>query len=150
MRFGGALLLGVLLALSFPPLSWWPLAFVAVGGLGLLCRGVSVPAGAGVGAAFGFGFMLVCLWWLHVIVPGVQFAVAVAEVPFFALLGLGLTATSRLPAWPLWGACCWVGAEWLRGSLPFGGLPWGGLGTAVVDTPVAAWVRYGGEAGLTL
>jgi apolipoprotein N-acyltransferase len=150
VRFGGALLLGVLLALSFPPLSWWPLAFVAVGAFALLCRGISLPAGAGVGAAFGFGFVLVCLWWLHVIVPGVQFAVAVAEVPFFALLGLGLAATSRLPGWPLWGACCWVGAEGLRGSLPFGGLPWARLGTAVVDTPVAAWARYGGEAGLTL
>jgi apolipoprotein N-acyltransferase len=150
VRFGGALVLGVLLALSFPPLSWWPLAFVAVGGLALLCRRASLGAGAGLGAAFGFGFTLVCLWWLYIIVPGVQFAIAVVEVPFFALLGLGLAATSRLPGWPLWGACCWVGTEWLRGSLPFGGLPWGNLGTAVVDTPVAAWVRYGGEAGLTL
>jgi apolipoprotein N-acyltransferase len=150
VRSGSALVLGVLLALAFPPLSWWPLALLAVGAFALLCRGASLRAGAGLGAAFGFGFVLVCLWWLHVIVVGVQLVVAVAEMPFFALLGLGLAATSRLPAWPLWGACCWVGAEWLRGSLPFGGLPWGRLGTAMVDTPLVAWVRYGGEAGLTL
>lgn len=150
VRCGLALVLGILLALSLPPVSWWPLAFVAVGGLAVLCRGLSLPGGAGVGAAFGFGFVLVCLWWLYVIVTGVQFAVALAEMPFFAVLGLGLAATSRLPAWPLWGACCWVGAEWLRSSLPFGGLPWGRLGTTVVETPLAVWARYAGEAGLTM
>jgi apolipoprotein N-acyltransferase len=145
-----ALLLGVVLALSLPPLGWWPLAFLAVGGLALLCRGASLGGGALTGAAFGFGFVVVCMWWLQVVLPGAQLLVAVAEMPFFALLGLGLAATSRLPAWPLWGACCWVGMEWVRGNLPFGGLPWGRLGTAVVDLPVAAWARYGGEAGLTL
>lgn len=150
VRSGVALLLGVLLALAMPPTSWWPLAFVAVGGLALLCRGVSSPAGALLGALFGGGFVLVSMWWLQVIVGGVQFAIAAAEAPFFALLGLGLAATSRLPAWPLWGACCWVGMELLRGSVPFGGMPWGRLGTTVVDTPLVAWVRYGGEAGLTL
>jgi apolipoprotein N-acyltransferase len=150
VRFGSALLLGVLLALSFPPLSLWPLAFVAVAGFALVCRDTSAARGAVAGAAFGFGFVLVCLWWLHIIVPGVQLAVALAQMPFFALLGLGLAATSRLPGWPVWGACCWVGMEWLRGTIPFGGLPWGRLGTAVVDAPVVAWARYGGEAGLTL
>jgi len=150
VRFGIALLLGVLLALSFPPVSWWPLAFVAVGGLSLTCRGVSPARGALAGALFGFGFVVTAMWWLHIIVPGVQVAVAVAQTPFFALLGLALSATSRLPGWPLWGACCWVGTELLRGNVPFGGLPWDRLGTAVVDAPVVAWVRYGGEAGLTL
>jgi apolipoprotein N-acyltransferase len=150
VRSGSALLLGVVLALSFPPLSWWPLAFVAVAGLALVCHDVPLARGALAGALFGFGFVLVAMWWLHIIVPGVQAAVAVAETPFFAVLGLGLAATSRLPGWPLWGACCWVGMELLRGNVPFGGLPWDRLGTAVVDAPVVAWVRYGGEAGLTL
>ena len=150
MRSGSALLLGGVLALSFPPFSWWPLAFVAVAGLALVCRELSLPRAALAGALFGFGFIVVSMWWLHVIVPGVQAAIAVAEMPFFALLGLGLSASSRLPGWPLWGACCWVGMELLRGNVPFGGMPWGRLGTAVVDGPVVAWVRYGGEAGLTL
>lgn len=150
VRSGVALVLGVVLALSMPPVGWWPLAFVAVGAFAVLSRGASLRVGALLGGLFGFGFVLVCMWWLQVIVPGVQFAVAMAEAPFFALLGLGLAATARLPGWPLWAACCWVAMEWLRGSLPFGGLPWGLLGTAVVDTPVVAWSRYGGEAGLTL
>jgi len=150
VRSGSALLLGVGLALSFPPVSWWPLAFVAVAGLALVCRDTSLGRAAVAGALFGFGFVLAAMWWLHVIVPGIQLTVAAAEMPFFALLGLGLAATSRLPGWPLWGACCWVGMELLRGNVPFGGLPWDRLGTAVVDAPVVAWVRYGGEGGLTL
>jgi apolipoprotein N-acyltransferase len=150
VRSGSALLLGVVLALSFPPVSWWPLAFVAVAGLALVCRETSLFQGAVAGALFGFGFVVVAMWWLHIIVPGIQLVVAAAELPFFALLGLGLTATSRLPGWPLWAALCWVGMEWVRGNVPFGGLPWDRLGTAVVDAPVVAWVRYGGEAGLTL
>ncbi|MGH3366802.1 MAG: apolipoprotein N-acyltransferase [Nocardioidaceae bacterium] len=150
VRGGVALVLGVLLALAMPPYSWWPLAVVAVAGLALLCRNVSGGTGALVGAAFGFGFVLVCMWWLWIIVPGLQFAVAAAEVPFFALLGAGLALTSRLPGWPLWGACCWVAMELLRGRVPFGGLPWGRLGLSVVDTPIVAWARYLGEGGLTL
>jgi apolipoprotein N-acyltransferase len=150
VRCVAALALGAGLAAAMPPLSWWPLAFVAVGGFGLLCRSASLPQAAMTGAAFGAGFVLVCLWWLHVIVAGAQALVAVAQAPFFALLGLGLAATARLPLWPLWGACCWLAVEVLRGSVPFGGLPWGRLGTAVVDTPLVAWARVAGEGGLTL
>jgi apolipoprotein N-acyltransferase len=149
VRSGLALVAGVALALSMPPVGFWPLAIVSVGSLALLCRGASLAVGALLGALFGGGFVLVCMWWLEVIVPGVQFALAAAEAPFFALLGLALAATARLPVWPLWAACCWVGAELLRSSLPFGGVPWGRLGMAVADTALAGWVRYGGEAGLT-
>ncbi|HET7327215.1 MAG TPA: apolipoprotein N-acyltransferase [Nocardioidaceae bacterium] len=150
LRVGLAAALGVCLALAMPPLGWWPLALVAVGGLALMCHHVSMAKGALAGSVFGFTFMLVCMWWLHVVVPGIQFAIAVAEVPFFALLGLSLAATSRLPAWPLWGASAWVAMEVLRGNVPFGGFPWARLGTAFVDTPVVGWSRYLGEGGLTL
>ncbi|MGH3354409.1 MAG: apolipoprotein N-acyltransferase, partial [Nocardioidaceae bacterium] len=150
VRCVAALVLGICLALAMPPVSWWPLTVVAVAGLALLCRDASAGTGALVGGAFGFGFVLVCMWWLQVIVPGLQLAIAVTEMPFFALLGAALASTSRLPGWPVWGACCWVGTELLRGNVPFGGLPWGRLGTAVVDTPVVTWARYLGEGGLTL
>lgn len=150
LRVGLAAALGVCLALAMPPLGWWPLALVAVGGLALLCRRVSMAKGALAGAVFGFAFMLVCMWWLHVVVPGIQFAISAAEVPFYALLGLSLAATSRLPGWPLWGACAWVAMEVLRGNVPLGGFPWARLGTAFVDTPVVGWSRYLGEGGLTL
>lgn len=149
-RTGVAAGLGVCLALAMPPLSWWPLALVAVGGLGVVCRDVSLRLGALAGAAFGFAFMLVGMWWLEVIVPGLQFAIAVAEMPFYALLGLALAAVSRLPVSTLWGACAWLAMEVLRGNVPLGGFPWARLGTAFVDTPVTAWARVLGEGGLTL
>jgi len=142
--------LGTCLALAMPPVSWWPLALVAVTGLAVLCRGASLRRGAIVGAAFGLGFMLVCMWWLQVILPGLQFAITAAEMPFYALLGLALAATSRLRGWPVWAGCTWVGMELLRGNVPFGGFPWARLGTAFVDTPVVGWARYLGEGGLTL
>lgn len=150
LRVGLAAVLGVCLALAMPPLGWWPLAIVAVGGLALMCRGVSMATGALAGSVFGFAFMVVCMWWLQVILPGLQFAIAVAELPFFALLGLGLAATSRLPGWPLWAGSVWVAMEVLRGNVPLGGFPWARLGTAFVDTPVVHWARYLGEGGLTL
>lgn len=145
-----ALVLGAVLGGAMAPLGWWPLALLAVGGLALLCRGASLPVGALLGLLFGFTYVLTALWWLRVIVPGVQLVVAAAEAPFFALLGLALAATSRLPGWPLWASCAWLATEWLRGTFPFGGLPWGRLGTAFVDTPLVGWARYLGESGLTL
>lgn len=149
-RTGVAAGLGVCLALAMPPVAWWPLALLAVAGLWMVCRDVSLRVGALAGAAFGFTFMVVGMWWLEVIVPGIQFAIAAAEMPFYAVLGLVLAATSRLPLAPLWGACAWVGMEVLRGNVPFGGFPWARLGTAFVDTPLAAWARVLGEGGLTL
>ena len=144
-----ALVLGVLLAAGLQPMAWWPLAFVSVGALTWLCRGLSLPAGALCGGTFGFAFVVACMWWLHVLVPGAHFLVAAAEVPFVALLGLGLSAAGRLAGWPLWAACCWTGAEALRGHVPLGGLPWGRLSVAAVDTPLVSWARDVGEAGMT-
>ncbi|MPZ94749.1 MAG: apolipoprotein N-acyltransferase [Propionibacteriales bacterium] len=142
-------LLGVALALAMPPLGWWPLALVAVAGLGLLCRDASLRAAAVRGLLFGFTFVLVAAWWLYSVVPGIQFAIAAVEAPFYLVLGLALAATSRLPGWPVWGACAWAGVELARGHLPFGGFPWARLGTPFVDTGIVSWARYLGEGGLT-
>jgi apolipoprotein N-acyltransferase len=149
-RVGLAALLGLCLALSMPPVGWWPLAVVAVAGLTLLCRGRSLGAGAVLGGAFGFVFVLVAMWWLRTVVPGVQFGIALAESPFYVLLGVALSAVSRLPGWPVLAASVWLAVEVLRSTVPFGGLPWARLGTAFADTPVVAWARYVGEGGLTL
>ena len=48
--------------------------------------------------------------------------------------------------WPVTFALVWVGAESLRGVVPFGGLPWGTLAFGLVDTPVVRWGRVGGTA----
>jgi apolipoprotein N-acyltransferase len=142
-------LLGLALALSFPPLSWWPLALVSVGGFTLLCRSAGPGRAAVLGASFGFAFMLVSMWWLRSVVSGAPWGLALAETPFYLLLGVALALVGRLPGWPIWAACAWVAVETARGSVPFGGFPWARLGTTVVDTPLVAWARMLGEGGLT-
>ena len=46
-------------------------------------------------------------------------------------------------------AALWVGAEALRGTVPFGGFPWGRLAFATADTPPAGLFAYVGSAGTT-
>ena len=71
-------------------------------------------------------------------------ALGVFEALYFAVLGGGAAATSRLPGWPLWAAALWVADEALRGRWPMGGFPWGRLGFSQVDGPFTALAAYGG------
>jgi len=148
-RFAGALIVGLLLGLAFPPYDLWPLAFVAVAAFTLLVRGLSAGAGAVTGFGLGTGFFLVLLEWMRVIGPDAWVLLTVVQALFFALLGAGLGATARLAGWPLWHALIWVGAEALRARVPFGGLPWGRLAFGVVDTPYASYAGIGGSPLVT-
>ncbi len=159
-RLGGSVLAaisGLLLGFAYPPFGWWPLALAGVAGLTWLCRRISLGRGAWYGLVFGLSYLIVMLWWLYTVLPGVQFAAAAVESLFYALLGVLLVAASRLPARmparplliALLAGCSWAAVEVFRGSFPLGGMPWGRLGTTVVDTPLAHWARYLGESGPT-
>ncbi len=143
-------LAGVAAGLSFEPFHVVYLLPVAVATLTLTCLGTSLRRGFLIGATFGVAFMLVLLPWLQVIGADAWVALSVLEGLFYGLLGLGTVAVLRLPWWPLWTACLWVGTELLRGTVPFGGFPWGRLAYATVDTPVAPLFAYLGAAGATL
>jgi apolipoprotein N-acyltransferase len=144
-----AALAGALTALGFEPWHWWPLVPVGVAVLTLLVRGARARRGAGLGAVYGVAFMLVLLPWLQVIGTPAWLALAVIEGLFYALVGAGTALVCRLPGWPLWAACTWVGAELLRGAVPFGGFPWGRLGHTAVGLPPAHLVGLVGTAGVT-
>ncbi|MFF7148819.1 apolipoprotein N-acyltransferase [Streptomyces griseoaurantiacus] len=137
-----AALCGVLLYVSFPPraLSW--LALPAFAGFGLLLRGRTWKSGLGLGYVFGLGFLLPLLVWTGVEVgPGPWLALVVAEAAFVALVGAGMTAVSRLPAWPVWAAALWIAGEAARARVPFGGFPWGKIAFGQADgifLPLAA------------
>ncbi|WP_377268184.1 apolipoprotein N-acyltransferase [Peterkaempfera sp. SMS 1(5)a] len=140
-RTAAAAVLGLLLAVSFPPYDLWPLSLVAVAGLALLTRGRTARQGAWTGFAFGVPFLLWLLDWLRVIGPDAWTVLSVVEALFLAAMGAGLAVTSRLRWWPLWTACLWVAQEWARDRLPLGGFPWGRLAfanTASPFTPLAA------------
>ncbi len=145
---------GVAAGLSFAPYHWWPLLPVAVAALTVLTASPHGPArrlrgGYWLGLVFATAFLLVLLPWLQVIGVYAWIPLALIEGAITGLVGLTAVAVRRLPAWPLWLACAWVGVEAVRATLPFGGFPWGRLAFATEDTPVAPAMAYVGAPGTT-
>ncbi|MFE2430306.1 apolipoprotein N-acyltransferase [Streptomyces sp. NPDC059373] len=148
-RSAVAAVLGLALAAAFPPYDVWPLSLVAVAGLALLVRGRTARQGAWTGFAFGFPFFVWLLQWLHVVGWDAVVGLSAIEALFIAALGAGLAVTSRLPAWPLWGACLWVAEELVRDRQPFGGFPWGRLAFANTGSPFTPLAALGGAPLVT-
>ncbi|WP_399095813.1 apolipoprotein N-acyltransferase [Streptomyces sp. BBFR2] len=140
---------GITLGLAFPPYDLWPLSLVAVAALALLVRGRSAAQGAWLGLVLGLPFFLLLLKWLHVVGWDAVVGLSLAEALFLALLGAGLARVSRLPWWPLWGACLWVAEECARDRLPFGGFPWGRLAFANTGSPFTPLAALGGAPLVT-
>jgi apolipoprotein N-acyltransferase len=144
-RFGPAVvaaLSGVLLYVSFPPRTLWWLALPAFAVFGWCLRGRTWKAGLRLGYLFGLGFLLPLLVWTGVEVgPGPWLALVVIEAVYVALVGAGIAAVSKLPAWPVWAAALWTVGEAARARVPFGGFPWGKIAFGQADgifLPLAA------------
>ncbi|MEE1928965.1 apolipoprotein N-acyltransferase [Streptomyces sp. TRM 70351] len=148
-RTGCALAAGLALAAAFPPVGLWPLSLVAVAALALLTRGRTARQGAVTGLVFGTAFFLGLLQWLRVIGWDAVIGLSVLQALFLAVLGAGLARTSRLPLWPLWGACLWVAQEWARDRVPLGGFPWGRLAFANTGSPFTPLAALGGAPLVT-
>lgn len=133
---------GLLLYASFPPRSLWWLALPAFAGFAWVLRGRGWKAALGLGYLFGLGFLLPLLVWTGVEVgPGPWLALVAIEAVFVALVGVGVTAVSRLPGWPVWAAAVWIAGEALRARVPFNGFPWGKVAFGQADgvfLPLAA------------
>ncbi|MFF3500335.1 apolipoprotein N-acyltransferase [Streptomyces sp. NPDC003247] len=137
-----AALSGVLLYVSFPPRTLWWLALPAFAVFGLVLRGRGWKAALGLGYLFGLGFLLPLLVWTGVEVgPGPWLALVAIEAVFVALVGVGVAAVSKLPAWPVWAAAVWIAGEAARARVPFHGFPWGKIAFGQADgvfLPLAA------------
>ncbi|MFI1760954.1 apolipoprotein N-acyltransferase [Streptomyces sp. NPDC020800] len=135
-------LCGVLLYVSFPPRPLWWLALPAFAGFAWVLRGRGWKAAFGLGYLFGLGFLLPLLVWTGVEVgPGPWLALVAIEAVFVALVGVGIAAVSKLPAWPLWAAAVWIAGEAVRARVPFRGFPWGKIAFGQADgifLPLAA------------
>lgn len=133
---------GVLLYVSFPPRPLWWLALPAFAGFGWVLRGRTWKAALGLGYLFGLGFLLPLLVWTGVEVgPGPWLALVAVEAIFIALVGVGVAAVSKLPAWPVWAAALWIAGEAVRARVPFRGFPWGKIAFGQADgvfLPLAA------------
>lgn len=142
---------GGLLNLAFPPHGLWWLAPVAVALLTAVVREQALGTGAWLGFAHGLGFFGPLLVWSGATAgPVAWLALAVLESLFLALLGLALSAATRLDGWPVWTTCLWVGEEALRDRLPFGGFPWGRLAFSQGHTPLTPLAALGGAPLVTL
>ncbi|GAA4488639.1 apolipoprotein N-acyltransferase [Rhodococcus olei] len=141
---------GLLLFASFPPRPLWFLAPIGVGLLVLVLTGWGTAprrlrAGFGYGYLAGLGFLLPLLPWIGEYVGPVPWlALSAVEALFIGLFGLFAVAVARLPLAPLWIACTWSLAEWLRSSVPFGGFPWGRLAFGQSDGLLLPIANLGG------
>jgi apolipoprotein N-acyltransferase len=146
-----ALLAGMLLALAFPPLSLWPLAWVAPGLLYALSN--TRRSATLAGYLFGVALFLVGAQWVRVLAVPLWFLLPVFPGGLFALYGMinGLSLPRCLPALrPLVFAVLWALFEWLRGLGTYA-VPWFTLASAHAHpsalplTPSVAWI---GSPGL--
>ncbi|WP_145880277.1 apolipoprotein N-acyltransferase [Streptomyces sp. BK340] len=135
-------LCGVLLYVSFPPRPLWWLALPAFAGFAWVLRGRTWKAAFGLGYLFGLGFLLPLLVWTGVEVgPGPWLALVAIEAVFVGLVGVGVAALAKLPAWPVWAAAVWIAGEAARARVPFRGFPWGKIAFGQADgvfLPLAA------------
>ncbi|MFF0433688.1 apolipoprotein N-acyltransferase [Streptomyces sp. NPDC004327] len=142
LRPGAAALSGLLLFLSFPPRPLWWLALPAFALLGWTLRGRRLRAGFGLGYLAGLGFLLPLLVWTgEEVGPLPWLALSAVSALFIGVVGLGIAAVSRLPAWPVFAAAVWIAGEAARARVPFGGFPWGKIAFGQADgffLPLAA------------
>lgn len=147
LRIAASVTAGVLLCISFPPFGWWPSAFVAFALLAwVMVDGSTTKAGGfGYGFLAGLAFYVPLLPWISGLVgPFPWLALSAMEALFPAVFGLLAVIVRRLPGWPVWFACVWVLAEWLKSTIPFGGFPWGVVGFTQDDGPLLVIAHYGG------
>lgn len=149
-RLWAALLLaaggGALMALAFPP--------------GTLTRALAVLAPAAYAIAVEYRrpwsaalvtfvgqlvFFLFHVKWAGEFLGWLPWvALSIWQASYMLLLGPMIVAVRRLPAWPVWAACAWVGIEALQARWPFGGFPWARLGFSQEAGPFTPFAAYGG------
>ena len=159
-----ALLLGAASVLAFAPFGWFPLIWLALGGLfGLLGACVTPREGARVGGLFGFGLFIAGVSWVYVslsVFGGMPVMVAgLATFLFCGLLAIfpamvGALFVRFAPAtWlarALLFSALWALAEWLRGWV-LTGFPWLAIGySQSPPSPLAGFAPVLGVYGVSL
>jgi apolipoprotein N-acyltransferase len=140
---------GLLLSVAFEPVAVAWVSPVAVAGLVLTTRGLSLRRAFVVGLVFGAAFYLTHIFWMRAVGVSAWIALSTLETLFYAALGSVSALLQRHRLWPLWFAAAWTTSEVARSGWPLGGMPWGRLAFGVVDTPVAQALPYVGAVGVS-
>lgn len=143
-RIAAVLASGVALALAFPELEAWPLAWVALVPLLVVARGARPRVAAGYGWLCGLVFFLSSLYWIPdtvsnftrispLVAHGLWVLMSAAAAYSFALFvvvveWLAARGTGRVVAAPL----VWVVVEWMR-TFVIAGFPWNSLGYSQIE-----------------
>jgi apolipoprotein N-acyltransferase len=96
------------------------------------------------GLAHGTATFLPLLTWMQVIGVDAWIALSLLEAAFVAAMAALFPVVLRLPLWPVWTACLWVGEELGRATIPFGGFPWGRLAFGQTGSPFTPYAAVGG------
>jgi len=132
MRLLAALASGVMLAVSFPRLGLFPLAWVALVPILIALRGVTLRQGALLGFITGFTFFGLLVYWVSIFGLLPWFLLCVYQSLFVVLFAM---AASRQIGHRILGfvavPALWTGFEWLRSIGAFG-FAWGSLAVSQV------------------
>ncbi len=153
---------GALLACSFAPIDWWPLAVLCPAVLMWLWQGATPREGAWLGFWFNAGTFAAGTYWLYISIR--IFGEAPLWVAFLLMIGLvvimglyhaalGYFVTRWLPAsgavrWFLGVPAAWLLIEWWRGWF-LSGFSWLSLGYSQTDTWLASFAPVAGVYGIS-
>ncbi|MFC7359694.1 apolipoprotein N-acyltransferase [Nocardioides astragali] len=144
-----ALVGGLVLAAAFEPVGLAWLMPPAIAALIFSVRGLR-PGRAWIPSLlFGITFSYAVMVWMRAVGTDAWIAMCAVEAAFFVPLGVGLSWSLRLRAWPVWTALWWVGIETWRSGFPFSGMPFGRLVYASADTPWADALPWIGTTGVS-
>jgi len=151
--FGAGLLHALLLGLSFPPVGWWFLAFIAPLPLFWVAKN---PGRSVVGAGFWAMIGVAPFWvWSHAWVSSISVAGVYPLVVYLSLhTWVFVVAGHRALRGPIPGAfvlaIVWCGIEFFRGAIGWSGYPWYMLGHPMIDSANAALAWPAAVGGVTL
>ena len=104
-----ALVGGLVLAAAFEPIGWAWLMPPAIAALVLSVRGLRPRRAWLPSLLFGITFTYAVMVWMRSVGTDAWIGMCGVEAAFFVPLGLGLSWSLRLRAWPVWTALWWVG-----------------------------------------
>ena len=162
VRRGLAAAAGALIACSFAPIDWWPLAVLCPAVLMWLWQGTTPREAAWLGFWFNAGTFAAGTYWLYISIR--IFGEAPLAVAFLLMVGLivimglyhaavGYAVTRWLPAsgavrWFLGVPAAWLLIEWWRGWF-LSGFSWLSLGYSQTDTWLASFAPVAGVYGIS-
>jgi len=161
-RFVAAAAAGALLACSFAPLDWWPLAVLCPAVLMWLWQGATPRVAARLGFWFNAGTFAAGTYWLYISIHVMGEAPLWVAIPLMAALvaimgayhaALGYAVTRWLPAtgvvrWLFAVPAAWLLIEWWRGWF-LSGFSWLSLGYSQTDTWLAGFAPILGVYGIS-